>query len=325
MVFEIANKFQKQSWKLAGILAVVSATVALSVPVVKSQSPATVKIDGSSTVYPITEAVAEEFQKARGGSVRVTVGVSGTGGGFEKFCSGQTDISNASRPIKPEEEQKCKAAGINYIELPVAYDGITIVVNPQNNWVDNVTVAELKKMWESAAQGKINNWSQVRSGWPNAPLKLFGPGADSGTFDYFNEEILGKDIKSRSDYTPSEDDNVLVQGVARDKNALGYFGFEYYQTNKGKLKALKVNGIAPSAETINNGTYRPLSRPLYIYVSTKAVDRAEIKAFVEYYLTNAPKLVKEVGSVALPQADYAKAMQRFQSRQAGRVPLRAGL
>jgi phosphate transport system substrate-binding protein len=308
---------------MASTLAVVAATVAVAVPAVMSQNRATVKIDGSSTVYPITEAVAEDFQNARRGAVQVTVGLSGTGGGFKKFCAGETDISNASRPIKPEEQQKCKAAGINYIELPIAYDALTVVVNKQNTWASSMTVAELKKMWEPAAQGKIANWSQVRSGWPNAPLKLFGPGADSGTFDYFTEAIVGEAKKSRTDYLPSEDDNVLVQGVSRDKNAIGYFGFAYYEENKDKLKAVAIDGgkgaVMPSPTTVQNGTYQPLSRPLFIYVSSKAVQRPEVKQFVEYYLNNAAKLSKEVGYVALPSQAYQLAMNNFKGNKMGSV------
>ncbi|AFY76647.1 phosphate binding protein [Pleurocapsa sp. PCC 7327] len=308
---------------MAIALAVVTAILVVTVPAVQSQNQPTIKIDGSSTVYPITEAVAEDFQKARQGAVRVTVGLSGTGGGFKKFCSGQTDISNASRPIKDEEIQACKAAGINYIELPVAYDALTVVVNKQNNWVTSMSVAEIKKIWEPSAQGKIKTWNQVRSNWPNAPIKLFGPGADSGTFDYFTDAIVGKEGASRTDYTPSEDDNVLVQGVARDKNALGYFGMAYYEGNKDKLKAVAIdNGkgaVSPSISTVQNGTYQPLSRPLFIYVSSKAVQRPEVKQFVEYYLTNVGKLAQEVGYVPLPAQAYQLAMNNFKNNKMGSV------
>jgi len=308
---------------LLGALTAIAATVALAVPAVYSQSPKTIKIDGSSTVYPITEAVAEDFQQAKKGAVRVTVGISGTGGGFKKFCAGQTDISNASRPIKASEIQQCKAAGINFIELPVAYDAITVVVNPKNSWAANITVPELKKLWEPAAQGKIKTWSQVRSGWPNQPIKLFGPGADSGTFDYFTEAIVGDAKKSRTDYTPSEDDNVLVQGVSRDPNALGYFGLAYYEANKGKVKALGVNSgkgaIMPSVSTVQNGRYQPLSRPIFIYVSSKAAQRPEIKEFVQFYLRNGGKLAQEVKYVPLPAQAYQLALNNFNSNKAGSV------
>lgn len=318
-----AINFKLKRWMMAIALSVVTATLVVTVPAVQSQNQPTIRIDGSSTVYPITEAVAEDFQKARQGAVRVTVGLSGTGGGFKKFCSGQTDISNASRPIKDEEIQACKAAGINYIELPVAYDALTVVVNKQNNWVTSMSVAELKKIWEPSAQGKIKTWNQVRSNWPNAPIKLFGPGADSGTFDYFTDAIVGEEGASRTDYTPSEDDNVLVQGVARDKNALGYFGMAYYEGNKDKLKAVAIdNGkgaVSPSISTVQNGTYQPLSRPLFIYVSSKAVQRPEVKQFVEYYLTNVGKLAQEVGYVPLPAQAYQLAMNNFKNNKMGSV------
>jgi phosphate transport system substrate-binding protein len=315
------TKFRLNRWLVMSALAVFTATLTLAVPAVNSQN-STIKVDGSSTVYPITEAVAEDFQ-ATGGGARVTVGLSGTGGGFKKFCAGETDISNASRPIKDEEIQACKAAGINYIELPIAYDALTVVVNNQNNWVSSMTVAELKKLWEPAAQGKITNWSQVRSGWPNAPIKLFGPGADSGTFDYFTDAIVGEEGASRTDYLPSEDDNVLVQGVSRDKNALGYFGFAYYEANKDKLKAIGIDGgkgaVMPSAATVQNGTYQPLSRPLFIYVSSKAVQRPEVKKFVEFFMTQGASLVQEVGYVPLPAQAYQLAMNNFNSNKMGSV------
>jgi len=282
-----------------------------------------VKIDGSSTVYPITEAVAEEFQKARRGAVRVTVGISGTGGGFKKFCRGETDISDASRPILEAEMKACEAAGIRYIELPVAYDALTIVVNPRNTWIKEFTVEELRRMWEPAAQGRITRWNQVNPAWPDAPLKLFGAGSDSGTFDYFTDAINGKEKSSRGDYTASEDDNVLVQGVARDVNAIGYFGLAYYVENKDKLKAVPIlnkgaaKAVMPSIETVMDGTYQPLARPIFIYVSAKAMDRPEVKAFVEFYLAQGAKLSKEVGYVPLGKQHYALAMKNFKSRKLG--------
>jgi phosphate transport system substrate-binding protein len=309
-------QFKQNRWTVAGAFTAIAATVALAIPAVHSQGTPTVKIDGSSTVYPITEAVAEEFQKAKQGAMRVTVGISGTGGGFKKFCAGQTDISNASRPIKSSEADACKSAGITYIELPVAYDALTVVVHPSNP-ITNITPAELKKMWEPAAQGKIMKWNQVNSSWPDKALKLYGPGADSGTFDYFTEEINGKAQASRTDYTPSEDDNVLVQGVSRDPNALGYFGFAYYENNKSKIKALSVNGVQPSLANVNNGTYKPLSRPIFIYVNSKSLGRPEVKAFVEYYLQNGGKLSKEVGYVPLPSQMQQQAVSRFQNRTLG--------
>lgn len=282
-----------------------------------------VKIDGSSTVYPVTEAVAEEFQKEKKGKVNVTVGISGTGGGFKKFCRGETDISDASRPILKKEMEDCKANGIQYIELPVAYDALTVVVHPQNNWVDYLTVAELKKMWEPEAQSKITSWKQIRSTFPDEPLKLSGAGSDSGTFDYFTEAVVGKAKSSRGDYQASEDDNVTVQFVSRDKGALGYFGLAYYSENKGKLKSVPIKAndnskpVTPSLETVNNGTYQPLSRPIFIYVNTKAAERPEVKEFVEFYLKNGAKLSKEVGYVDLPANAYQLALKNFQSKKLG--------
>ena len=284
---------------------------------------AIIKVDGSSTVFPITEAVAEEFQKAQRGKVRVTVGISGTGGGFKKFCRGETDVSDASRPIKAKEMEACKKAGIQYIEIPVAYDALTVVINPKNDWASTMTVAELKKIWEPAAQGKITKWNQVNPKWPDAPLKLYGPGADSGTFDYFTEAVTGKEKASRGDFTASEDDNVLVQGVSQDKNALGYFGFAYYAENMNKLKAVAINGgkgaITPSGKTVEDGTYQPLARPIFIYVSAKAAEKPEIKQFVEFYLKNAPKLVREVKYVPLPQSAYATGLKHFNDKKLGTV------
>ena len=280
-----------------------------------------VQIDGSSTVFPVTEAVAEEFQKAKKGKIKVTVGISGTGGGFKKFCRGETDISDASRPILKQEMEACKGAGIEYIELPVAFDALTVIVNPKNDWAASMTVAELKKAWEPTAQGKITNWNQIRTNWPNAPLKLFGAGADSGTFDYFTEAIVGKAKSSRGDFTASEDDNVLVQGVANDRNALGFFGFAYYAENKSKLKAVAVdNGkgaVAPSEKTVLDGTYQPLSRPIYIYVSKKAAEKPEVREFVEFYLKSASDLVKQVKYVPLPEKVYTFGASRFKSGKVG--------
>jgi phosphate transport system substrate-binding protein len=282
-----------------------------------------IKIDGSSTVYPITEAVAEEFQKAKKGAVNVTVGISGTGGGFKKFCRGDIDLSDASRPILKKEMEDCKANGIQYIELPVAYDALTVVVNPQNNWVKSLTVAELKKMWEPGAQGRITNWNQINPQWPDAPLKLYGPGADSGTFDYFTEAVVGKSKSSRGDFTASEDDNVLVQGVSRDKGGLGYFGLAYYLENQKKLKAVAIDGgkgpVLPSAQNVENGTYTPLARPIFIYVNTKSLERPEVREFVEYYLANAPKLVKEVKYVPLPADAYKIALEHLKNKKVGTV------
>jgi len=283
-----------------------------------------IQIDGSSTVFPITEAVAEEFQKSKKGKVKVTVGIAGTGGGFKKFCRGETDISDASRPILKAEIETCKQSGIQFIELPVAYDALTVIVNPKNDWVKTLTVPDLKKMWEPSAQGKVTKWNQIRPEWPDSPLKLFGPGADSGTFDYFTEAIVGKAKSSRGDFTASEDDNVLVQGVANDRNALGYFGFAYYIENQGKLKAVAIDGgkgaVGPSAKTVEDGTYQPLSRLIFIYVSKKALDtKAEVKEFVDFYLKNAPKLVKDVKYVALPQSAYTTGAEHIKKGKIGTV------
>jgi phosphate transport system substrate-binding protein len=282
-----------------------------------------IQIDGSSTVFPVTEAVAEEFQKSKKGKVKVTVGISGTGGGFKKFCRGETDISDASRPILKQEIEACKGSGVEFFELPVAYDALTVIVNPKNDWATSMTVAELKKIWEPAAQGKVTNWNQVRPKWPDAPLKLFGAGADSGTFDYFTEAIVGKAKSSRGDFTASEDDNVLVQGVANDRNALGFFGFAYYIENQKKLKAVAIDGgkgpVAPSAKSVEDGSYQPLSRPIFIYVSKKALAKPEVREFVEFYLKNAPTLVKEVKYVALPAKAYTLGLEHLQKGKIGTV------
>jgi len=275
----------------------------------------TIDIDGSSTVYPLTEAIAEEFGKENQ-AVRVTVGVSGTGGGFKRFVAGETAISNASRPIKDEEAEKAKANGIEYIELEVAYDGLSVLVNPENDWVDHLTVEELNTIFKP--ESAVTKWSDVRAGWPAEEIKIFSPGADSGTFDYFTETINGKAQASRNDalVTFSEDDNTLVQGVEGEKNAIGYFGFAYYEENKDRLKLVPIDGgegpVAPSTETINDGTYKPLSRPMYIYVNKAFMDKPEVKAFVDYYLKHAGELADEVGYVHLPQNKLDEEMAKIQ-------------
>ena len=283
-----------------------------------------IRIDGSSTVFPIAEAVAEEFQVGQRGAVRVTVGLSGTGGGFKKLCRGDIDISNASRPILEEEMAMCRAAGISFIELPVAFDAITVVVNPKNDWAKSVTIADLKKMWEPTAQGQVTTWKQVRPEWPEAPLMLFGPGADSGTFDYFTEAVTGKAKSSRGDYTASEDDNVLVQGVENNKNALGYFGFAYYASHKDRMRAVpieKADGtqVLPSNAAVIDGSYQPLSRPLFIYVSDKSAQRPEVRQLIEFYLTEGPELAAQVGFVALPDQAAQLALQHFNEGRMGTV------
>ncbi len=293
----------------------------------RSAPTAVVRIDGSSTVFPITEAVAEEFQRATP-SAKVTVRTSGTGGGFQKFCRQETDISNASRPIRQVELDACAKAGVTFVELPVAYDGLTIVVHPKNTWAASMTVAELKTLWEPSAEGKVTRWSQLRPGWPDREIHLFGAGVDSGTFDYFTEVIVGKSGASRGDYTSSEDDNMLVQGVAGDELALGFFGYAYYEENQSKLRAVAIddgtasNGagaILPSAETVRGGTYQPLSRPVFIYASQTSLGRPEVKQFVEFYAANAPKLVREVGYVPLTDREYALVTDRVRKQTSGSV------
>ena len=265
-------------------------------------SKPSIQIDGSSTVYPITEAVAEDF-KTEQPSVRVTVGLSGTSGGMKKFVVGEIDICDASRPIKEAEIAACKANGIEYVELQVAFDGLSVVVNPENDWVDCITVEQLKSLWQP--ESTVQKWSDLNPDWPSEPIKLYGPGTDSGTFEYFTEAIVGEARKSRGDYSPSEDDNMLVTGVSGGKYALGYFGYAYYEENKDRLKVLGIdngdgNCVKPSVEAVRDGTYKPLSRPLYIYVNTKALQRPEVHAFVEFYIANASKLAEEVGYVAVP-------------------------
>ena len=272
-----------------------------------------VQADGSSTVYPITEAVAEEFGAATQGNVRVTVGTSGTGGGFKRFCAGDTDISNASRPIKESEEEACRQAGVEPVRFDVAYDGVAIVVNPANDFVDCLTVEELKKIWEPGST--VTTWADIRAGWPSEEIELYGPGTDSGTFDYFTEAIMGEEDASRPDYTASEDDNVLVQGVTGDRGALGYFGFAYLMENVTRVKAVPVdNGsgcIAPTVETIKNQTYAPLARPIFIYSSRKAMARPEVAEFLRFYMENAPLLVGEVGYIPLEAEKYQEGLDKI--------------
>lgn len=278
-----------------------------------------IQIDGSSTVFPIAEAVAEEFQIANP-DARVTVGVSGSGGGFKKFCAGETDISNASRPIKEEEAAACKAAGVEFAEVPIAYDGITLVTNNENDWVSCLTIEQLNTIWSPDSEAKVTNWNQVDPSFPDQALDLYGPGTDSGTFDYFTEEVNGEEGASRGDYTASEDDNVIVTGVESSAGSLGYFGFAYYEENKGDLKALEVENedgtcVAPSSESIADGSYNPMSRPLFIYVKKEAYDtKPQVKAFVDYQLAaENGELVKEVGYITLPDADLAESRSKVES------------
>ncbi len=311
---------KSNGFKVLGLSALLIAALGSFSAVAQAQI---VKVDGSSTVYPITEAVAEEFQKMKKGAVKVTVGISGTGGGFKKFCRGEIDIADASRPILKAEMEECRKAGIEYLEMPVAYDALTVVINPKNTWVKSMTVAELKKIWEPAAQGKVTHWNQVNPSWPNAPIKLFGAGSDSGTFDYFTEAINGKAKASRGDFTASEDDNVLVQGVQRDVNALGYFGFAYYVENRDKLKSVPIvekdgkPAVAPSLETVVNGTYQPLARPIFIYVNAKSLQKPEVREFVEFYNKHGEQLTKEVKYVPLPAKAYSYNMEILAKRKLG--------
>ncbi len=273
--------------------------------------------DGSSTVFPITQAVAEEFNRENP-DVRVSVGTSGTGGGFEKFCNGETDISDASRPIDPEEEAACRQNGIEYVELQVAVDGLSVMVNPQNSFVQCLTVDELKKIW--APDSNVKMWNQVRPDFPNQPIALYGPGTDSGTFDYFTDEIVGEEGASRSDYTASEDDNVLVQGIAGDTNALGYFGYAYFTQNTDKLKAVAVDDgkgcVTPNEQTITSGQYSPLSRPLFIYVKKQSASRPEVRGFVDFFFQVGNELNREVGYIPVPQQTLAAEKAEWQSFKA---------
>ena len=301
------------------------ATIFLSASItvgVANASPI-IKIDGSSTVFPITEAVAEDFQIAKRGAVRVTVGISGTGGGFKKFCRNEIDIVNASRPITQLEMDACKQEGVEYIEMPIAFDALTIVVNPKNTWSKTITVDELKRIWEPGAQGVIIHWNQINPAWPDKKIKLYGPGADSGTFEYFTEAIVGKAKSSRGDFTASEDDNVLVQGVASDIYALGFFGFAYYIENSNKINAVAVDsgngGVIPSAATVENNSYKPLSRPIFIYVNAKSTEKPEINEFVNFYMKNAPELVTEVKYFPLSKEVYNLNIEHLNKKKIGTV------
>lgn len=281
-----------------------------------------IQIDGSSTVYPITEAVAEEFQKVYK-DIKVVVGVSGTGGGFKRFFRNEIDINDASRPIKESELNLAKENNIEFIEIPIAFDGIVVCVHPDNTWCDYMKVSELKTLWEPDAQGKITKWSQIRKDWPDKEIHLFGPGVDSGTFDYFTEVIVGKSGASRGDFVASEDDNVLVQGISTDPLSLGFFGYAYYEQNKNILKAVKIDPedgrgpVAPTIETIRKGEYYPLSRPLFLYINAKSLERPEVQKFIEFYLKNAKKIVTEVGYVPLSDKAYKLALERVKKRIKG--------
>ena len=309
----------KASRFVAGVAAT-TATLGLAASGIVAQTPL-IQIDGSSTVFPVSEAMAEEFMASY--DANVVVGVSGTGGGFRKFCGGETDITGASRPIKPEEMMACDEAGIEWVEIPVAYDALTVVVNPENSWVDSMTVEQLQAIWEPAAEGVITNWNQVDPSFPDEELILFGPGADSGTFDYFTDEVVGEEGASRGDYTASEDDNILVVGVQQNAGALGYFGFAYYQENRATLSSVAIDGgdgpVPPTPQTVNNGTYAPLSRPIFIYVRTDALERTEVRAFVDFYIDSAPSVVPFVGYVPLSEMAYDKAESLVADAVAGTV------
>jgi phosphate transport system substrate-binding protein len=299
----VASETKLNRIAVAGAIAALAA-LGVTAPQALSQNRI-IQIDGSSTVFPISEAMAEEFMAANRGS-QVVVGVSGTGGGFRRFCAGETDISNASRPIRDSEKEACAAAGVEFIEIPVAFDALTVVVNPANTWAREMTVEQLKMLWEPAAQGTITRWNQIDPSWPNQPISLFGPGTDSGTFDYFTEEIMGKVGESRADYTASEDDNILVVGVERDRYALGYFGMSYYLENRGRLRSVAIDGVEATPENVENGTYTPLSRPLFLYVSRDSLQRPEVRSFVQFYLSNAEEIVPDVGYVPLPSVQYSQ-------------------
>lgn len=285
-------------------------------------STALVELDGSSTVYPISEAIAEEYQHEQGG--RVTIGVSGTGGGFKKFCRGEVHITGASRPIRPAEIEACEATGVEYIELPIAYDGIAVVIHPQNTWATTMTVGELKTLWQPEAQNTVTRWSQIRAGWPDEEVHLFGPGVDSGTYDYFTKAVVGREHASRGDITSSEDDNVLVQGVARDQHALGFFGLAYYEENTDKVNAVLIDRgdgarpVAPSTASVADGSYQPLSRPIFLYVSAQAAQDEDVASFVDFYLSERGReLAGEVGYVSLPADTQGLVRARFAARTTG--------
>jgi phosphate transport system substrate-binding protein len=305
-------------------LAVFSAGVLFACAPVDSASNKSIIIDGSSTVYPITKAVADQYKEKKQPSVDVSVNFSGTTAGFRDFCAGKTDISNASRPIRTDEIEACNRNNIRFIELPIAFDALTVAVNRENTWINSITLEELKKIWEPSAQGKITKWSQVRSGLPDKPLNLFGAGKDSGTFDYFTEAVVGEEDFSRSDYVASEDDDTLIQGVSQDPNALGYFGLAYYEKQASNLKALAIDSgkgaILPSRETVLQSTYQPLARPLFIYVNAqKAQSNKSLQRFIEYYLGNAQAIVQEVGYIPLSDEHYHLAKVTFFNGEVGTV------
>ncbi|MBW4446470.1 MAG: PstS family phosphate ABC transporter substrate-binding protein [Spirirestis rafaelensis WJT71-NPBG6] len=309
-----------------GILALMTVITAIvNDPFSKAETrKEAIEIDGSSTVYPITKLMASEFNSSRNKKVEINVGISGTTGGFKKFCEGKTDISDASRPILKEEIAVCQKRGVKYIELPIAFDALTIVVNPKNDWANDITIAELKKIWEPTAQGKITKWNQIRSSWPDKPLNLYGPDKDSGTYDYFMEAIKDESKTTRNDYTSNKDDNMLVKGVSQDPNGLGYFGFAYYEANTTQLKALAVDSgkgsTMPSPQAMAKNLYQPLTRPLFIYINYHSAQvKPEVKEFVDFYLAKAPKLVNQVGYIPLSEEVYHLDLVQFNQGEVGTV------
>jgi len=313
-----------QKTRLASLAAVAAFSFSMTACGGESGESPSVAVDGSSTVFPISEAMAEEFMKANP-DIKVTVGVSGSGGGFKKFCAGETDISNASRPIKESEIELCKEGGIEYVELPISFDGLSVVVHPDNDFATCLTIDELKKMWEPAAEGTITNWNQIRDSFPDKELKLYGPGTDSGTYDYFTDAAVGEEGESRGDYTASEDDNVIVQGVSTDEGGLGFFGYAYYAENQESLKLVAIDDgsgecVAPSDATIADGSYKPLARPEFFYVKTTSLDNPAVKAFAEFQI--APEnmgLITEVGYVPLPDDLQSVVKQRLDNGTTGSI------
>lgn len=302
-------------------ITIVLAILIGSTGIVKAQ--AVIQIDGSSTVYPITQAVADNFQAAKKNTTNVTIGISGSGGGFKKFCRGEIDIVNTSRPILNSEMKDCKNARVQYVEIPVAFDALTVAINPENAWSTSMTIAQLKKIWEPAAQGKITHWNQINPAWPDEAIKLFGTHTDSGTYDYFTEAIAGKAKSSRHDFTQIENNTALINSVADHKNGLAFFGFAYYIENQDKVNAVAIDSgkgpVLPSVETVENGSYQPLSRPIFIYVSIKAAEKPEVKAFIEFYMKNALLSVKETKFIPLPPRAYATMLEHFNNKRTGSV------
>jgi len=288
-----------------------------------ARAQALVRVDGSSTVFPVTEAVARAFQVRQRGMARITVGISGTTGGFRKFCRGETDLQDASRPILKSEIQVCKASGVQYVELPVAFDALTVAVSPKNTWVKSLTVADLKRIWEPAAQGRIVRWSDVDPSWPHEPLMLVGPDGDSGTFDYFTEVIVGARGSSRSDYARSDDDNVIAHSISTNPYALGYLPYAYYATHANRLKAVPIDSgagpVPPALENVANRTYAPLSRPLFIYVNARSASRPEVRTFMEFFLEHGRGLIEDVRYLPLSTAAYSMAAQNLRSGKYGTV------